>query len=137
MREMASNQDDVLDVLTQLVNKSLVLAEREQGQETRYRLLETIRQYALERLAASGEADAIRRRHAGLLPAAGRARGTAPTCVRSRCVWLDRLEVEHDNLRAALAWALGGGDPALGVRLAEARLVIWFMAHGSERARMV
>ncbi len=57
-------QERVLDVLSRLVDKSLVQAERVPGQEARYRMLETIRQYALERLAASGEADTIRRRHA-------------------------------------------------------------------------
>ncbi|MEK7327551.1 MAG: protein kinase, partial [Chloroflexota bacterium] len=55
---------EILDLLIQLVNKSLVAVEREQGEEARYRLLETIREYALERLAASGEAETVRREHA-------------------------------------------------------------------------
>jgi len=54
---------DVLDLLTQLVDKSLVQPEREQGQDTRYRLLETIRQYAHEKLVSSGEKSSIRSRH--------------------------------------------------------------------------
>jgi predicted ATPase/class 3 adenylate cyclase/DNA-binding XRE family transcriptional regulator len=113
------DDDDVLDLLTQLVNKSLAVAEREQGQETRYRLLETIRQYALERLAASGEADTIRRQHAAhylvLAETADAQLGRA-----GQGVWLDRLEREIDNLRGALEWALGGGDAEVGVRLAGA-----------------
>jgi predicted ATPase len=116
---------DVLDVLTQLVNKSLAVAEREQGQETRYRLLETIRQYALERLAASGEADARRRQHAAYYLAVAEA---AQPQLRGAegAVWLDRLEAEHDNLRAALVWALGGGDADLGGRLAVALAGSWW-----------
>ena len=55
---------DVLDLLTQLVNKSLIISEREQGQEAGYRMLETIRAYALERLAESGELESLRGRHA-------------------------------------------------------------------------
>ncbi len=55
---------DVLDLLTQLVNKSLIISEREQDQKARYRMLETIRAYALERLAESGEMEALRGRHA-------------------------------------------------------------------------
>jgi tetratricopeptide (TPR) repeat protein len=112
-------QYDILDVLTQLVNKSLVVAEREQGQETRYRLLETIRQYALEHLAASGEADVMRRQHAAhylaLAETADAQLGRA-----GQGVWLDRLEREIDNLRGALEWAFGGGDAEVGVRLAGA-----------------
>jgi len=113
------DHDEVLDVLAQLVNKSLVVADREQGQETRYRLLETIRQYALERLAASGEADAIRRRHAEYFLVLAEIAGVQLQRAGQR-VWLDRLEAEHDNLRAALAWAFGGGDAELGVRLSVA-----------------
>src|SRR6266540_25048 len=56
--------EDILHLLTQLVNKSLVISEREQGREARYRMLETIRAYALERLAESGEMEALRERHA-------------------------------------------------------------------------
>jgi predicted ATPase len=54
----------ILDLLTQLVNKSLVLAARAQGEEARYRMLETIREYALEKLTSIGEVDALRRQHA-------------------------------------------------------------------------
>ncbi len=112
-------QYDILDVLTQLVNKSLVVGEREQGQETRYRLLETIRQYALERLAASGEADARRWQHAahylGLAETVDAQLGRA-----GQGVWLARLEREIDNLRGALEWAFGGGDAEVGARLAGA-----------------
>jgi len=57
-------QSQILDLLTQLVNKSLVIAERAQGVEARYRMLETMRQYAWEKLMASGEVDALRKRHA-------------------------------------------------------------------------
>jgi predicted ATPase len=113
------DRDDVLDVSTQLVNKSLVVAEREQGQETRYRVLETIRQYALERLAASGEADTRRRQHAAYYLALAETVDAQLGRAGQR-VWLDRLEREIDNLRGALEWALGGGDVEVGVRLAGA-----------------
>jgi predicted ATPase/class 3 adenylate cyclase len=107
---------DILDGLTHLVDKSLVVVE-EQGGSARYTMLETIRQYAAERLAASGEADAVRQRHTGhylalaemsLPQLHGTEQGT----------WLGRLEFEHDNLRAALGWALEGGDVESGARIA-------------------
>jgi predicted ATPase/class 3 adenylate cyclase/uncharacterized protein HemY len=115
---------DVLDVLTQLVNKSLVVAEREQGHETRYRLLETIRQYALERLATSGETDAILQQHlAYFVQLAERAEPHLRTF--DMVMWLDRLEVELDNLRTALEWAQEtDGEAAL--RLAAA---LWWFWH--------
>ena len=53
----------MLDLLTSLINKSLILVERKQSQETRYRILETIRQYAREKLWATGEGDLMRQRH--------------------------------------------------------------------------
>jgi predicted ATPase len=97
---------DVLDLLTSLVDKSLVIAE-EQGGIVRYRLLETVRQYAGEKLDQSGESTATRDRHldwylALAQSAAGAYRGPHEPA------WLTRLEQEHDNLRAALAWSLAG-----------------------------
>jgi len=96
---------DVFDLLSQLVNKSLVMADRRQGEETRYRLLETIRQYAYEKLLAAGSEPHIRRRHLIYFltvteQAAPELRGPAGV------EWLDRLEAEHDNLRVAFDWAL-------------------------------
>ena len=97
------------------------------GPEERFAMLETVREYAAERLEASGEADACRRRHAHhLLELAERA---APELRGpSQAAWLDRLEAEHDNLRAALAWGedtarqgdrgAGRGDGGDGARLA-------------------
>ena len=99
---------DVLDRLSALVDKSLVLAEGE-GTHERFRLPETIRQYATEKLVASGEAQAARTRHRDwYLDLAEQALPELERHEQKR--WADRLEEEHDNLRAALAWS--AADPA-------------------------
>jgi non-specific serine/threonine protein kinase len=96
----------VLDLLTSLVDKSLVMYD-DQGGEARYRLLETVRQYARDRLLEAGEAEAVRGRHAGWCLAL--AEEAEPALVGdNQREWLDRLEREHDNLRAALACASAG-----------------------------
>ena len=95
---------DVVDVLGQLVDKSLVLADPDEAGHIRYRLLETIRQYAQERLETSGEAPALRRRHADHFVAIAE---TAGPRLRSRdqLAWAPRMARETDNFRAALDWA--------------------------------
>ena len=114
---------DVLDLLARLVDQSLVIAE-EHGEAARYRLLETVRQYAEEKLTAAGEAGATRERHAlWCLSFAEQAasHGTGP----EQDIWLERLVVEHDNLRAALDWYLAR-DPETGLRLATALRRLWY-----------
>ncbi len=114
---------EVLDLLTGLVDKSLVLAEEQSG-DTRYRFLETIRQYAGEKLLAAGEAMAARDRHLGwFLEFAERAK---PELIGPEQVaWLDRLEGERDNLRGALEWALERGLVERALRLAAAVWRLW------------
>jgi non-specific serine/threonine protein kinase len=114
---------DMLDLLTRLVDKSLVLVE-EGAAAARYRLLEPVRQYALERLAASGDDERTRARHAAYYlalaeQAAPALRGPA------QVAWLDRLDCEQDNLRAALRWAEAGGEAVAGLRLAVALAPFW------------
>ncbi len=112
--------------MTQLVNKSLVLGERMQGQEARYRILETIRQYASERLLEAGEGEQLRNRHLDFfLRWAERVepelRGP------QQLEWLDQLEAENDNLRAALEWSLTQAeDGEASLRLAGALPVFWY-----------
>jgi predicted ATPase/class 3 adenylate cyclase len=106
---------EVVDVLAHLVDKSLLLAEDQDG-VTRYQLLETIRQYAQDRLEADSEADRFRDRHAeyyaGFAAEAGQGlRGP------HEAVWTRRVEVELDNLRAALAWSLAADDVDRALRL--------------------
>jgi predicted ATPase len=106
---------DIVDLSGHLVDKSLVLAEDRDG-TTRYRLLETIRQYAQERLEAAGEAELVRRHHAehyaGFAAAAG-----AGLRGRDEVAWTERVDTELDNLRAAVAWAVGTGDTDLALRV--------------------
>jgi predicted ATPase/class 3 adenylate cyclase len=106
---------DVLDSIAQLVDKSLVEPERE-AHGTRYRLLETIRTYALERLDDRKATDAMRRRHAtwcaGFVAHVGEGvRGPG------EAVWLDRINREVDNVRAALTWATGADDADVSLSL--------------------
>jgi predicted ATPase/class 3 adenylate cyclase/DNA-binding CsgD family transcriptional regulator len=112
----------VLDQLALLVDKSLVSTEESAG-TTRYRLLETVRQYALEKLAESGEADTVRTRHrdhylvvaTGLKPA-GREE------IEGR---LDRVQSDIDNLRAAFQWSLETSDAEAALRLASSLQPLW------------
>lgn len=108
-------RDDVLDLLTRLVDKSLAAVDDTATGERRYRLLETIRQYARDRLFASGEIDAVAARHFRFFFAL--ARRAEPELIRGEQVaWLDRVQNDDDNIRAALDWAFtadGQGEAAL------------------------
>jgi predicted ATPase/DNA-binding XRE family transcriptional regulator len=97
---------EILDGLEQLANKSLVLVERDENGQTRYRLLEIIRQYARMKLVASGEADTVRRRHAGYYLTLAEAGAPGAPKDPTQFAWLDKLEVENRNLRAALSWTM-------------------------------
>ena len=116
--------EDVLDLLSVLVDKSLMVAEESWESGARYRLLEPVRQYASEKLEESGEAEAAGRRHAEYFLAF--AEEAEPELNGPRqAEWLDRLETEHDNLRAALSSALGRGID-LGPRMAGALRLFWY-----------
>ncbi|MBA3552535.1 MAG: tetratricopeptide repeat protein [Actinobacteria bacterium] len=100
---------DVLEAVGSLKEKSLVTTIGEDWGEPRFSMLETIREYAAERLEESGEAEEIRRRHAEVFLALVELAEPKLTG-RERMPWLDRLEREHDNLRAALRWTSEQGD---------------------------
>jgi len=114
---------DVLTPVAGLVDKSLLL--RVGNGETHFRMLETIREFAEERLELTGEADAVRRRHAAwFLSLAQRAERFIWS--EHQTAWLERVEHAHDNIRAALNWCLSGGDDETGVLLAAAMHRFWF-----------
>ncbi len=116
---------EVLDLLTQLADKSLVVAE-ERDEKMRYRMLETIRQYAAERLGESGETDGARSAHAALF--VGLAEEGASEFERTgstRC--LPQFDREQENLRAALEWSVSdAGAPEITLRLGAAMGVFWW-----------
>ena len=113
----------VIDLLTRLVDKSLVLLEPAGG-ETRYRMLETIRQYAWERMEEVGESQEYRSRHA-LLFANLAERSEDALLTERQGDWLARMEREHDNLRAALAF-YREGEPGGERELALLGSLVWF-----------
>jgi predicted ATPase/DNA-binding NarL/FixJ family response regulator len=127
-------EDEVLEVLSHLVDKSLVLVDQQDG-EMRYRLLETVRQYASEKLKEAGEEAEVSQSHAAYHLAL--AEVAEPGLKGARPVaWLKRLEAEHDNLRAALGWALESGKAELGLRLAGTLGGFWLVrGHLSEGRR--
>jgi predicted ATPase/class 3 adenylate cyclase len=131
----SSADGDPLQWVGGLLDVSLITVVEGTDGEPRVRLLETVRQYALERLAQEGDLEAARRRHAEYYAAfAERARDRLEG--RSHWAWLDRLEIEHDNLQDALSWALqrttnddDGGRVSAGLRLVQALAPFWYQ-HG-------
>jgi predicted ATPase/DNA-binding NarL/FixJ family response regulator len=123
---------EVLALLLGLVGKSLVVAEGRGSAEDRYRLLETLRAYARERLGEAGGAPALRARHAAYYLAL--AERAAPGTPAGDVAALDQLEREHANLREALRWWAGRGEAEAGLRAATALSWFWGMrAHRTER----
>ena len=122
---------EILDLLTSLVDKSLVVSKERSDGEMRFRLLEVVREYALESLEKNSEDETMRRRHAAYYLAL--AEEAEPHLQGSESEkWLNRLEEEHDNLRAALRWYLEN-DIALAARLAAAIRSFWtFHTHLKE-----
>jgi non-specific serine/threonine protein kinase len=118
-------EGDVLEVLSELADKSLVVAGPGEEGVVRFRMLEPVRQYALEKLEERGETGAAKRAHAQYFLAM--AEQAEPELLGPReTEWYERIEEEHDNIRAALAYSLEGADLQLGLRLAGA---IWWFWH--------
>jgi predicted ATPase/class 3 adenylate cyclase len=106
----------VFDGVASLVEKSLLRQDEGPAGEPRFLMLETIREYALDRLERSGEGELLRRRHAHYFVAF--AEEAEPEILGADQIpWLERLEAERDNFRAALGWSLGRGDIELALRL--------------------
>ncbi len=128
MRVIGDHADEyeVLDLVTRLLDRSLVTIERTEGGTTRYAMLETVRQYALERLNQSREGDAARTRHLEYYVAL--AEEAEPKLSGGKQgEWLVRLKAELDNLLQALAWCDQADDRGeLGLRLAYALLGFWY-----------
>jgi predicted ATPase/DNA-binding SARP family transcriptional activator/Tfp pilus assembly protein PilF len=141
-RHAARGTDELLDLLVSLVDKSLVVYEAGAGdREDRYRLLETVRQYAAERLIEAGEEAIVRGRHLAFhvdLAETAESHLVVGT-VGSR--WLDRLERELDNLRSALTWAVDAEAEEAGLRLVGALGPFWdcrgYYREGQERSAAV
>ncbi len=114
---------EVLDLLARLVDKSMVVV-RVEGPEARYGQLETIRQYAAERLEASGDSRDARRRHARHFAALAE-RAERGLRTPEMGLWLRRLEADHDNFRAALSWSLDLETPETSLRFARALGILW------------
>ena len=119
-------RDDILDLLGRLVDKSLVIVEQESiTGATRYRLLETIRQYALEKLMGIGEAEAIRNQHLEFF--VRMAEGAAPNAFGAETVkYYEQIDEEIDNIRTAVEWAIETRQALIAFRLAAALFYFWY-----------
>jgi len=125
---------DILEDLSSLIDKS-ILRQEARAEEPRFVMLETIRDYARERLEISGEAEKIRRLHAEYLLALAE-QGESRLREAEEATWLEHLDREHDNMRAALSWTLRSDEAELGLRLAGELWRFWWMrGHYTEGRR--
>ena len=129
---------DPLDGMASMVDKSLMQQAEQAEGEPRFVMLETIREYGLEKLAASGEEALTRRAHAAYCLVLAE-EGASESTGAERTEWLGRFEIEHDNFRAALEWLTESGDAEWGLRLGAALFRFWemreYLAEGRDRLR--
>jgi predicted ATPase/class 3 adenylate cyclase len=126
---------EVLDGLSSLVDKSLVRRRDSSDGETRYRMLETIREFAAERLEEAGRTAELRRRHA--LHFLTRVRASIPAAESGERAALDRLQEDHPDLRAAIVWSIETGDAPTALALTSGLWRFWqkrgYITEGQER----
>jgi tetratricopeptide (TPR) repeat protein len=132
---LLEGEDDAMEWLAALVDHSLLRREEGGAGEPRFGNLETIREYALEQLEASGELVPLRLRHATFFVGVAEQAEIALEGAE-QSVWLERLEQDHDNLRAALRWAREGGVVDLGLRLGGALWYFWWVRGYLSEGRM-
>jgi tetratricopeptide (TPR) repeat protein len=119
------SEGELLEGLEALIDKSLLRGEEGAGGEARFSMLETIREYEAERLAASGEEEPLRARHASFFAALGE-QAEPGFHGPEEVTWRRQLEADHGNLRTALAWG-EEHDPQLMLRLAGALWRLWWI----------
>jgi predicted ATPase len=126
---------DLLDGMASIVDKSLLQQVEQENGESRFVMLETIREYAREKLEASSEDASTRRAHAAYCLVLAEEEATEQTGAGG-AQWLERFALEHDNFRAALDWLTSTGDADWGLRLGTALFRFWetreFLAEGSD-----
>ncbi|MEO7672622.1 MAG: tetratricopeptide repeat protein [Pyrinomonadaceae bacterium] len=122
-----SDDLEVLNAVTSLIDKSLIVQKELSGGESRLRMLEVVRDFASELMELNGEAESVRRKHAEFYVSLGETAEPFLQTAQSD-VWLGRLEEEHDNLRAAMSWSVTN-DPSMAVRMAVAVRNFW-LVHG-------
>ena len=125
LEEGEMEEGEALALLNALVDRSLVMADI-QGKPPRYRLLETIREYGLEKLQESGENDTARTRHRDYFSTLAMEAGPK-VMGAEQAVWLRKLTTDHENLRAALEWSLKNGEAEESLRLCGALQAFWGM----------
>ena len=126
------DRTEVVTLLRRLVVTSWVMRERA-ADRAAYRLLETSRQYALDKLVSSSEAPTLRSKHAEWFTDLAETGAEPMLGGPDQARWFDRIESELDNFRTALAWSQGDGDPVLGLRLGAALSRFWEVrGHWSE-----
>jgi predicted ATPase/DNA-binding XRE family transcriptional regulator/Tfp pilus assembly protein PilF len=134
--EEVGASEEVLELLGRLAEQSLVIVTQEPNTRTRYGMLEPVRQYALEKLDESEEAGEVRLRHA--LYYLDLAEEAEPRIKgHDQVEWLDRLEAENDNLRAAIGRSLEAGDALTAARFGWALGIYWVMRARREEGRLL
>jgi predicted ATPase/class 3 adenylate cyclase len=130
--DAAISASDILDLLSLLIDKSLLIGDASPDDGlVRYRMLETLRSYARERLAERGESNAVQRSHArhfAIQASVAEAHLRGP----EQAAWLDRLEVDHDNVLSALKWTVDSGELETGLLLGTGIIRFWLTRHPRE-----
>jgi predicted ATPase/DNA-binding SARP family transcriptional activator len=125
---------DILDGVESLVRNNLLSTAHAGGDEPRVGMLESIREYALERLAARGDGEAVRRQHAGFY--LDLSEEAEPGLVGpQQPMWLDRLAAELENIRVALTWAVEAREAEVGLRIASALWRFWQLRDHAQEGR--
>jgi predicted ATPase len=125
---------DIFDVISSLLDKSLIVQRQRDNDESRFGMLETIREYSLERLKESGEEAATKRAHAAYCLVLAE-EGNPDLSESERAAWLARCDAEHDDFRAALDWLLQTRDLDWGLRFCMALFRFWDMREHTEEGR--